>query len=55
MFSREYLMRQCYADNSVVNDRTIDSHVKNLRRKIAKAIDGEDLIHSIYGVGHKIE
>ncbi len=55
VFSRDNLMKQCYADNRVVSDRTIDSHVKNLRKKFAKAVDGEELIHSIYGVGYKIE
>ncbi len=55
VFSRDNLMRQCYSDNRVVSDRTIDSHVKNLRKKFTKAVDGDELIHSIYGVGYKIE
>jgi len=53
VFSREQLMSQIYSDNRVVTDRTIDSHIKNLRRKIQN-IDAEvDCIQSIYGVGYK--
>ncbi len=55
VFSRDNLMKRCYSDNRVVSDRTIDSHVKNLRKKFTAAVDGEELIHSIYGVGYKIE
>ncbi|SHG92446.1 response regulator [Ferrimonas marina] len=55
VFSREVLMQRCYPDDRIVSDRTIDSHVKNLRRKIADQIPGEERIHSIYGVGYKLE
>ncbi len=34
-------------------DRTVDSHIRNLRKKIAKAFSGKDIIHSIYGTGYK--
>ncbi|HKX88115.1 MAG TPA: winged helix-turn-helix domain-containing protein, partial [Sphingopyxis sp.] len=36
-----------------VSDRTVDSHVKNLRRKLSEAGGGVDPIESIYGVGYK--
>ena len=55
VFSRDRLMDLAYADERVVSDRTIDTHVKNLRRKLAQAIGSEELIHSIYGVGYKID
>tara|TARA_R110001592_G_scaffold357416_1_gene660663 strand:- start:247598 stop:248284 length:687 start_codon:yes stop_codon:yes gene_type:complete len=55
VFSRDRLMDMAYADERVVSDRTIDTHVKNLRRKLAKALDNEEVIHSIYGVGYKID
>ena len=48
-------MRMVYEDSRVVSDRTIDSHVKNLRKKIAVAMPDEELIHSIYGLGFKME
>jgi len=34
---------------------TVDSHVKKLRRKIADLLPGRELIHSVYGVGYKLE
>ena len=38
-----------------VFDRSVDSHIKNLRRKLAAASDQQDVIHSIYGVGYRLE
>lgn len=55
VFSRDQLMHLVYTDQRVVSDRTIDSHVKNLRRKLNDASKEGDLIHSIYGVGYKLE
>ena len=55
VFSRDRLMDMAYTDERVVSDRTIDTHVKNLRRKLAKALGDEEVIHSIYGVGYKID
>ncbi|MBX2848264.1 MAG: response regulator [Acidiferrobacterales bacterium] len=54
IFSRDQLMTSAYTDTRVVSDRTIDTHIKNLRKKISEAYS-EDLIHSIYGVGYKVE
>jgi two-component system response regulator BaeR len=36
------------------HDRTIDTHVKNLRRKIAEVLPGQEIISSVYGVGYKL-
>ncbi len=55
IFSRSQLMNRIYPDRRVVSDRTIDSHVKKLRRKIAAAAPDEEWIHSLYGVGYKLE
>lgn len=55
VFSRDQLMDLSYTDERVVSDRTIDTHVKNLRKKLSQPGDEEELIHSIYGVGYKIE
>ncbi len=54
IFSRDQLMDSAYTDTRVVSDRTIDTHIKNLRNKISKKCK-DDLIHSIYGVGYKVE
>jgi two-component system response regulator BaeR len=55
IYSRGQLMDRIYPDERVVSDRTIDSHVKKLRRKIAAVAPGTELIHSLYGVGYKYE
>jgi two-component system response regulator BaeR len=39
----------------VVTDRTVDSHIKNLRRKLEQIAPEEPLIRSIYGVGYRFE
>lgn len=54
VFSRQLLMEGLYDDHRVVTDRTIDSHIKNLRKKIASRTETE-VIHSVYGVGYKWE
>lgn len=55
IYGRQQLMDKIYPDERIVSDRTIDSHIKKLRRKI-EAVDPEaKLIHSVYGVGYKFE
>jgi len=53
VFSRAQLIDALYVDHRVVSDRTVDSHIKNLRRKLADA--GVDPIASVYGVGYRLE
>ena len=53
--TRQQLMDSIYPDERIVADRTIDSHIKKLRRKIALIGAGSDFIHSVYGVGYKLE
>jgi two-component system, OmpR family, response regulator BaeR len=55
IFSRERLMERIYRDHRIVSDRTIDSHVKKLRRKLEDLAPEQDLIHSVYGVGYRYE
>jgi two-component system response regulator BaeR len=55
IFSRDQLMDAMYRDERVVADRTVDSHVKKLRRKIAEVLGERELIHSVYGAGYKFE
>lgn len=54
VFSRAQLLQLAYADDSEVFDRAIDSHIKNVRKKIAAAFP-EPVIHSVYGVGYRFE
>jgi two-component system response regulator BaeR len=53
VFSRQQLMDALYRDHRIVSERTVDSHVKNLRRKLARV--GPDPIASVYGVGYRLE
>jgi two-component system response regulator BaeR len=55
IFSRDDLMDRIYQDQRVVSDRTIDSHVKKLRRKLALLAPDYELIHSVYGAGYRYE
>lgn len=53
VFNRDELLTAAYTDYRVVGDRTVDSHIKNLRAKLQQVAPGWDLIHSVYGVGYK--
>ena len=55
IYSRDQLMDAMYRDERVVSDRTVDSHIKKIRRKIAAVLPGRELIHSLYGVGYKYD
>ncbi|MCB1598603.1 MAG: response regulator [Lysobacterales bacterium] len=55
VMSRAQLLEHLYMDHRVVSDRTVDSHIKNLRRKFEDMEAGSDPIKSIYGVGYKYE
>ena len=55
ILSRDMLMDTVYADNRVVTDRTVDTHVKNVRRKIEAIRPGDTSIRSIYGVGYRLD
>ncbi len=55
IFSRSVLVDKIYNDGRVVSDRTIDSHIKKLRKKIADVLPDVELIHSLYAVGYKFE
>ncbi|WP_235281466.1 response regulator transcription factor [Thalassobacter sp. 16PALIMAR09] len=51
---RSQLMDACYEGNVFVSDRTIDSHVRNIRSKI-RAVDQEaELIKTVHGLGYKL-
>lgn len=55
IFSRTALRDRIYDDERDVSDRTMDSHVRNLRRKLADAAPGRELVHSVYGIGYRLE
>ena len=54
VFSRDQLMSAIYTDYRIVSDRTVDTHVKNLRSKLSDANPGPELIESVYGIGYRL-
>jgi two-component system response regulator BaeR len=54
VFSRDQLMNVMYPDYRVVSDRTVDTHIKNLRHALAAAAPGDQVIESVYGVGYRL-
>lgn len=55
IFGRDQLMSKVYSDNRIVSDRTIDSHIKKLRKKLSEILANQEVIHSVYSVGYKFE
>ena len=55
VYNRDQMLNKIYDDGRIVLDRTVDTHIKNLRQKL-KAINPEsDYIRSIYGIGYSFE
>ncbi|MGI9407590.1 MAG: winged helix-turn-helix domain-containing protein, partial [Hyphomicrobiaceae bacterium] len=53
--SRDALMDAAYDDSVYVDDRTIDSHIKRLRKKFKVADESFDVIETLYGVGYRFK
>jgi two-component system response regulator BaeR len=53
VFSRAELLDKVQGYRYDGYDRTIDSHIKNLRKKIARSLPERDVIQTIYGVGYR--
>ncbi len=53
--SRDALMDAAYDDQVYVDDRTIDSHIKRLRKKFKVVDDSFDVIETLYGVGYRFK
>ena len=51
--SRDQLMDVAYDDQVYVDDRTIDSHIKRLRKKMRRVDGGFDAIETLYGIGYR--
>ncbi len=54
VFSRSELVNRVQGYEYDGYDRTIDTHIKNLRRKIAAALPGQEIIVTVYGIGYKL-
>lgn len=55
VYSRQQLLDFAHEDQRDINDRTIDSHIKNIRKKILNRLPGGDYLQSVYGVGYRFE
>jgi two-component system response regulator BaeR len=54
VFTRSDFLTKIQGYNHGCYERTIDNHIKNLRRKISEHLNGQEMIHTVYGVGYKI-
>lgn len=54
IFTRDQLMENMYSDHRIVNNRTIDSHIKKLRKKLSDISNGKDWLQSVYGTGYRL-
>lgn len=55
IFTRDRLMSSIYPDRRVVSDRTIDSHIKKLRKKLEGLAPDREFVWSVYGAGYRFE
>ena len=55
VFSRAALLDIARGAAADVSDRAVDTHIKNLRAKLARLAPGEEVIHSVYGIGYRLE
>ncbi|MFM7421822.1 MAG: helix-turn-helix domain-containing protein, partial [Alphaproteobacteria bacterium] len=51
--NRDQLIDAAYGENIYVDDRTIDSHVKRIRRKFRQTAEDFDQIETLYGIGYR--
>jgi two-component system response regulator BaeR len=55
VFNRDQILNNVFEDGRIVLDRTVDTHVKNLRHKLKSASQEHDYIRSVYGIGYSFE
>ncbi|MBI5163638.1 MAG: response regulator [Magnetospirillum sp.] len=55
IYSRAQILDLAYHQDQEVSDRIIDSHIKNIRRKVAAILPEANLIQAVYGVGYRFE
>jgi DNA-binding response OmpR family regulator len=51
-FSRDFLLERIWGDDVYVTDRTVDTHVQRLRKKLG---DEADAIRTVWGIGYKLQ
>ena len=55
VFNRDQILDNIFEDGRIVLDRTVDTHVKNLRQKLKTASPEHDYVRSVYGIGYSFE
>ena len=55
VYSRDRLLDLMHDDMRDVTDRVVDSHIRNLRRKLDDLVPGGPYVHSVYGAGYRFE
>ncbi len=55
VYSRQQLLDFAHEDQRDISDRTVDSHIKNIRRKLSLCLPDVDCLQSVYGVGYRFE
>ena len=55
VYNRDQILNKVFDDGRIVLDRTVDTHIKNLRQKIKIVDPGSEYIRSVYGVGYSFE
>ena len=55
VFNRDQILDNIFEDGRIVLDRTVDTHVKNLRHKLNTASPEHDYVRSVYGIGYSFE
>lgn len=55
VYSRDQLLTSIHDSQRDISDRAIDTHIKNLRKKVQAVEPGADCIASVYGVGYRFD
>jgi two-component system response regulator BaeR len=55
IYSRAKLIDSLHEDFRDISDRAVDSHIKNLRKKLKSTLPEQEIIKSVYGVGYKAD
>jgi two-component system response regulator BaeR len=55
IYSRDQLLASVHDSQRDISDRAIDTHIKNLRKKVQAIEPGCDCIASVYGVGYRFD
>ncbi len=55
IYSRQHIIDRIYGDYRIVSEQTVNSHIRNLRKKITELSPDYELIHSIYAVGYRYD